>query len=58
MVLLEYINTSAEKSLGVKKTGKYMKCQVEEHDKQHFPLSSGERLKVYKLVLSPCIVLS
>ena len=35
-----------------------MKGQGEEHDKRHFPLSSGERLKVYKLNLSPCTVFS
>ena len=33
-----------------------MNGQGEEHDKRHFPLSSGERLKAYKLNLSPCIV--
>ena len=30
--------------------------QGEEHDKRHFPLSSGDRLKVYKFNLSSCIV--
>ena len=35
-----------------------MKGSGEEHDKRHFPLSSGERLKVDKLNLSPCIVFS
>ena len=32
-----------------------MKGEEKEHDKRHFPLSSGERSKVYKLNLSPCI---
>ena len=35
-----------------------MKGQGVEHDKRHFLLSLGERLKVYKLNLSPCIVFS
>ena len=34
----------------------HMKGQGEERDKQHFPLSSGERLKICKINLCPCIV--
>ena len=36
-----------------------MKGQGEEYDRRHFPLSSGERPKVYKFsIISPCIVFS